>query len=125
MLHRLVLAVTGIMMMFTVFGGIMFIGSFGEVHADTALGNGILTAILLVLTLIMLVVGLRMRKRANQRLLQVVDEIFAAQNGLDASHFAERAGISLDSAREFLDKQAHLHAWHRVESSGYNAHYTR
>jgi len=125
MLHRLVLAATGLMMMFTIFGGIMFIGSFGEIHADTAVGNGILTAILLTVTVSMLIIGLRMRSAFNSRLLVTIDEMFTAGTAIEASEFALRANVSLDSAREFLDRQATLHGWDRVESSGYNARYMR
>lgn len=125
MLHRLVLAATGLMMMFTIFGGIMFIGSFGEIHAETAIGNGILTVILLVVTVTMLIVGMRMRSAFNSRLQATLQEMFAVDAAIEASDFATRMHISLDSAREFLDKQAALQGWDRVESAGYNARYTR
>lgn len=125
MLHRLVLAATGLMMMFTVFGGVMFIGSFGEIHAETAIGNGILTTILLVVTVTMLIVGMRMRSAFNTRLHTTIQEMFSTSAAIEASDFATRTHISLDSAREFLDKQAALHGWDRVESAGYNARYTR
>lgn len=111
-------------MMFTIFGGIMFIGSFGEIHAETAVGNGILTAILLIVTIAMLVVGMRMRSAFNARLLRAIDEMFSAGTTIEASDFASNVHISLDSAREFLDEQAMLRGWSRVESAGYNARYT-
>lgn len=112
-------------MMFTIFGGIMFIGSFGEIHAETAVGNGILTVILLVVTVTMLIVGMRMRSAFNTRLQVTIQEMFSTSAAIEASDFATRTHISLDSAREFLDKQAALHGWDRVESAGYNARYTR
>jgi len=113
------------MMMFTIFGGVMFIGSFGEIHAETAIGNGILTAILLAVTLTMLIVGMRMRSAFNARLRRVLEDMFNEGTAIEASDFAARTQTSLDSAREFLDKQAAEQGWDRVESAGYNARYMR
>ena len=62
--HRIILMVSGLLMMFSVYGFIMMIGAYvGE--DDAYIGNGIMALIFTALTLIALQVGLSKRKKAR------------------------------------------------------------
>ncbi len=122
--YRIILIGSGLLMMFAVYGAVMLMGAYvGD--TDAMSGNAIMTLIFTVLTLTALRIGLSQRKRAHQIFERVITEEFDSHGYLDAVRFSQGAGISLDDARDILDKWAPERKWSRVELSGYNAEYRR
>lgn len=124
MIYRLVLIASGLLMMFFIFGLVMFIGSLsGDTISDSAMGNAILTGVFLFLTLVVLRIGLGMRKSMHRKFESAIADMSATNGHIDAVNFADTVGITLDSARDVLDAMARKRHWRREELTGYNARY--
>lgn len=125
MMHRLVLMLSAILMMFAIFGLVMWIGALEGDNENAAFGNMILCGVMSVLMLITLVIGMRMRTAMNTRAESLLAELFARDGHVDAGVFAERMGVSLDDARDMLDKRARDRQWQRTEYAHYDARYSQ
>jgi len=68
---------------------------------------------------------MRMRKTMNERAEAVLTELFASVGDVDAVVFADRMGVSLDDARDMLDKRARDRRWLRTEFAHYDARYSK
>ncbi len=125
MMHRLVLMLSAILMMFAIFGLVMWIGALEGDNEKAAYGNMMLCFVMSVLMVVTLVIGMRMRSAMNKRAEAALTELFAEHGHVQASVFAERLGVSLDDARDMLDKRARDRMWLRTEYSHYDARYVQ
>lgn len=110
-------------MMFAIFGLVMWIGAEVGENDDAATGNMILCLIMTTLTLAALKTGLWMRSRMNSRMDEVINSLVAREGHIDAKSFAAEMEISMDDARDVLDKRARKRNWKRAELEQYNARY--
>lgn len=125
MTHRLVLMLSAILMMFAIFGLVMWIGAIEGENEKAAYGNMMLCFVMSVLMIITLIVGMRMRASMNLRIENLVTEMFQREGFVQATSFAERMGISLDDARDVLDKRSRDRGWLRTEFAQYDARYVQ
>lgn len=123
--YRIILMASGLLGMFAVYGGIMWIGAVVGESEDAITGNAIMTGIFTTLMITAIRVGLSQRAKARKRFEAVVEQEFADHGFVDAIRFSQGAGISLDDARDWLDKRYIANGWTRIEKSGYNAEYRR
>jgi hypothetical protein len=123
MMHRLILMLSGLLMMFAIFGLVMWIGAEVGENDDAASGNMILFLIMTTLTLAALQTGLWMRSRMNSRMDAVITSLVDKVGHVDATTFASEMKISMDDARDVLDKRARKRNWERAELEHYNARY--
>ncbi|MBL0321757.1 MAG: hypothetical protein IPP80_05160 [Ignavibacteria bacterium] len=123
MMHRLILMLSGLLMMFAIFGLVMWIGAEVGENDEAATGNMILCLIMTTLTLAALKTGLWMRSRMNKRMEEVITSLVAREGHIDAKSFATEMKISMDDARDVLDKRARKRNWKRAELEQYNARY--
>ena len=110
-------------MMFAIFGLVMWIGAEVGENDEAATGNMILCLIMTTLTLAALQTGLGMRSRMNSRMDAVVTSLVDKFGHVDATTFASEMKISMDDARDVLDKRARKRNWQRAELEHYNARY--
>ena len=106
MTHRLVLMLSAILMMFAIFGLVMWIGAIEGENEKAAYGN-------------------MMRASMNLRIENLLTEMFQREGSVQATSFAERMGISLDDARDVLDKRSRDRGWLRTEYAQYDARYVQ
>jgi uncharacterized membrane protein YeiB len=125
MMHRLVLMLSAILMMFAIFGFVMWIGALEGDNEKAAFGNMVLCFVMTFLMSVALGIGMRMRKSMNERAEAVLTELFASVGYVDAVVFADRMGVSLDDARDMLDKRARDRRWLRTEFAHYDARYSK
>jgi hypothetical protein len=125
MTHRLVLMLSAILMMFAIFGLVMWIGAIEGENEKAAYGNMMLCFVMSVLMIITLIVGMRMRASMNLRIENLLTEMFQREGSVQATSFAERMGISLDDARDVLDKRSRDRGWLRTEYAQYDARYVQ
>lgn len=125
MTHRLVLMLSAILMMFAIFGLVMWIGAIEGENEKAAYGNMMLCFVMSALMIITLIVGIRMRASMNLRIENLLTEMFQREGSVQATSFAERMGISLDNARDVLDKRSRDRGWLRTEYAQYDARYVQ
>lgn len=123
MTYRILLAMSGILMMFAVFSLVMLIGAFIDPLQSNVSSLTIMSVITTSVTLVVLRLGLAQRKRMHARFDAAVSEQARLHGYVDAEEFAAATRISLDSAREVLDTMARHRGWTRTEYAGYNARY--
>jgi len=123
MVHRLILMFSALLMMFAIFGAVLWIGAVSGANDQAAFGNMILFFVMLVLTLIALGTGLSMRSRSNAKIDALIDTTLKSIGLVDAASFATQMNISLDDARDVLDKRIQRRRWQRTELEHYNAQY--
>lgn len=123
--YRIILMASGLLGMFAVYGGIMWIGAVVGESEDAITGNAIMTGIFTTLMITAIRVGLSQRAKARKRFEVLVEQEFTDHGYVDAIRFSQGAGISLDDARDWLDKRYIPNGWTRIEKSGYNAEYRR
>jgi hypothetical protein len=116
---------SAILMMFAIFGLVMWIGAIEGENEKAAFGNMMLCFVMSVLMTITLIVGMRMRASMNLRIENLVTEMFQREGSIQATSFAERMGISLDDARDVLDKRSRDRGWLRTEFAQYDARYVQ
>ncbi len=109
-------------MMFAIYGYIMMIGSLVD-ESDAWFGNMVLGSICATIMLSVFLTGMIMRKSARQRIEAEIDKQFRENGFLEATTFATNAGVSLDDARDQLDRRMVERGWSRVELEQYNAVY--
>jgi hypothetical protein len=114
---------SALLMMFAVFGVVMWIGAISGDNDQAAYGNKILFFVMLSLTLIVLGTGLFMRSRTNAKIDALIDTTLHSAGLVDAALFATQMNISLDDARDVLDKRIQRRKWQRTELEHYNAQY--
>ena len=124
-MHRLVLMLSAILMMFAIFGLVMWIGAIEGENEKAAYGNMMLCFVMSALMIITLIVGIRMRASMNLRIENLLTEMFQREGSVQATSFAERMGISLDDARDVLDKRSRDRGWLRTEYAQYDARYVQ
>ena len=112
----------GLLMMFAVYGMVMMIGAIvGE--NDAVFGNALMTLVFTALTVAAFSIGMAQRKRAHQLFSTVIENELSTHGYVDAIRFSKGAGVTLDDARDILDRMARHRGWHRTELTEYNAEY--
>lgn len=120
--YRIFLMASGLLMMFAVYGFVMMIGAMVG-NNDAVSGNTIISLIFTVLTLVMFRLGMSQRKKAHALFQSVIDREIADHGYIDALRFSQGAGVSLDDARDILNRRATSNRWMITELDGYNAEY--
>lgn len=109
-------------MMFAVYGYIMMIGAMvGE--NDAVFGNAMMGSVFAVLMLVVFKLAMQRRKKAHILFNSTISNMLTADGFIEATNFATTTGVSVDDARDILDKQMVEHHWSREEKSQYNALY--
>lgn len=121
--YRIILMGSGLLMMFAVYGFVMMIGAMVG-NNDAVYGNGILAAAFTVLTLAAFRVGMSKRKKAQKLFDNVITAEMDEHGSVEAQRFATACGVSLDDARDILDRRLYSKGWDCIELEGYNAIYT-
>jgi hypothetical protein len=121
--YRIILMGSGLLMMFAVYGFVMMIGAIVGGN-DAVMGNGILAGTFTILTLIMLRIGLYQRKKAGRLFENIIAAELDEHGSVDAQRFATACGVTLDDARDVLDRMLYRKGWDCLELDGYNAMYT-
>ena len=121
--YRILLMGSGLLMMFAVYGLVMTIGALVGSN-DAVTGNAIMAMTFTVLTLIVFRVGMAKRKKAQQLFDNVIAAEVDVYGAVDAQRFAAACGVSVDDARDILDRRLYSKGWNCVELEGYNAVYT-
>lgn len=111
--------------MFAIFGLVMWIGALEGDNEKAAFGNMMLCFVMSLFMVVSLVIGMRMRTAMNARVESTLTEMFAKDGHVQATVFAERLGVSLDDARDILDKRARDRRWLRTEYAHYDARYVQ
>ena len=114
---------SGLLMMFAIVGYVLWIGADVGENEDAARGNMIMSLIMTVATLTALRVGLSMRKKMNERIEAAITGQFGTRGFVEATTLAAEVKISLDDARDVLDKRCTTRGWKRTELEEYNARY--
>ena len=114
---------SGLLMMFAIFGLLMWIGAVSGDNDEAAFGNMILCLTMTTLMLSALALGLRMRSKMQAKMNLVIKNLTSTFGHVDATMFAKEIHISLDDARDVLDKRAHRFKWRRTELEHYDARY--
>jgi hypothetical protein len=123
MSHRLVLMLSAVFMMFAVFGFVFAYGAWKGDNDDIAVGNLWLGITMISTSAIILIWGLRLKKQADARIDAAIADLLAKHACIEATEFAQSLGITLDDARDVLDKRARASNWRRLELEQYNAKY--
>ena len=121
--YRVILMGSGLLLMFAVYGFVMMIGAMVG-RNDAVTGNAIMAMIFTVLTLTAFRVGMAKRKKAHQLYANVIEAELDEHGAVDAQRFAAACGVTLDDARDILDRRLYSKGWDCVELDGYNAVYT-
>lgn len=124
MTHRLILMLSAIFLMFAVFGFIFALGADIGDNDDIASGNLSLGLIMIGASIITLLVGMRMQRRFDARVDATISELGHPTGSFEAFDFANALAISVDDARDVLEKKARTAGWVCEELEQYNARYT-
>lgn len=114
---------SALLMMFAIFGLLMWIGAVSGDNDDAAFGNMVLCLTMTTLMLSALAIGLRMRSRMQTKMELVIKNLTSTFGHIDATLFAKEINITLDDARDVLDKRAQKFKWRRTELEHYDARY--
>lgn len=113
---------SGLLMMFSVYGYIMMVGAIvGE--NDAVFGNAVMGTVCAVLTLVVFQIAMRQRKKAHMLFNSTIQRMLGADGFVEAVGFATATGVSVDDARDILDKLMIERHWRREEMPQYNAMY--
>lgn len=123
MIHRLILMLSALFMMFAVFGFVFSYGAYRGDNDDVGLGNFVMGLIMIGASVLTLIIGMRLQRRFDSRIDQAIDSLSAETGSFDAAAFATALAISVDDARDILGKRARLRGWKCHELEGYNARY--
>jgi type VI protein secretion system component VasK len=123
MTYRILLTMSGILMMFAVFSIVMLIGAYNDPLKASIGGIWIMTGVCTTLTVTVVIIGMRQRSVMHAKFEDEVRTQLTQKGHIDAHLFAEAVGITLDSAREVLDTMARHRGWQRTEFAEYNAEY--
>lgn len=124
MTHRLVLMLSAIFLMFAVFGFIFALGADIGDNDEIAAGNLALGLLMISASLITLLVGMRMQRRFDARVDATINLLGQATGSFEAADFAHALTISVDDARDVLEKKSQRAGWTCEELDQYNARYT-
>jgi len=120
--YRILLMMSGLMMNFAVFGLIMTIGAVvGD--SDQWWGNLAIGLFFTAISATFLRIGMRRRKQAHAVFDAAINEELTTHGYVEAQRFANIAKVTLDDARDILDKKIQRYNWKRTELPGYNAEY--
>jgi hypothetical protein len=109
--------------MFAVIGFVMWIGADIGDNEEAARGNMILAMIMTVAALTALRVGMSMRAKMNARIETAISGQLSTRGYVEASTLAAELKLSMDDARDVLDKRRVDRGWSRTELEQYNARY--
>jgi hypothetical protein len=122
MTYRILLMASGLLMMFAVYGLVMTIGALVD-DSDAWIGNFSIGATFTILAVAAVSAGIVLRRKVQARLEAEINRQFEQFGYVDASLFATCAKVTMDDARDQLDRRAREGGWLRRELEQYNAHY--
>lgn len=102
----------------------MTVGSLVD-ESDAWIGNLILGGFCVTVMLSTFIAGMMLRKKVRVKIEAEIENLFTTHGELEATIFAKNAGVSLDDARDQLDRRMKERGWHRTELPQYNAIYKR
>lgn len=114
---------SAVFMMFAVFGFVFAYGAWMGDNDDIAVGNLWLGITMITTSAIILFWGLHLKKLADARIDAAILDLLAKHECIEATEFALSLGITVDDARDVLDKRARANNWRRLELEQYNAKY--
>lgn len=123
MIHRLILMLSALLLMFAVFGFVFSYGAYRGENDDVGMGNLVMGLIMLAASVLTLLVGLRLQRRFDSRIDDAIAALSSQTGSFDAATFAIALNISVDDARDILGKRAQARGWQCQELEGYNARY--
>ena len=123
MLHRLILMLSALFLMFAVFGFVFSYGAYRGDNFDVAMGNLVLGLVMIGASVATLLVGLRLQRKFDARVDEIISTLSAATGTFEAEQFATALNITVDDARDVLGKRASAQSWKYEELGSYNARY--
>jgi hypothetical protein len=123
MIHRLVLMLSALFLMFAVFGFVFALGADIGDNDDVAKGNLWLGFVMIGASAATLLAGLRLQRKFDARVDEIVSTLSASSGTFEAEQFATALNISVDDARDVLGKRASAQSWRYEELGSYNARY--
>jgi len=123
MIHRLILMLSALLLMFAVFGFVFSYGAYRGDNDDVGMGNLVMGLIMIAASVLTLLVGLRLQRQFESRIDDAITALSAQTGSFDAATFAIALNISVDDARDILGKRAQARGWQCQELEGYNARY--
>ncbi len=123
MIHRLILMLSALLLMFAVFGFVFSYGAYRGDNDDVGMGNLVMGLIMLAASILTLLTGLRLQRRFESRIDDAIAALSSQTGSFDAASFATRLNISVDDARDILGTRARIRGWECHELEGYNARY--
>lgn len=124
MIHRLILMLSALFLMFAVFGFVFSYGAYRGDNDDVGMGNLVMGLIMLGASVFTLLTGLRLQRRFDARIDAAISALCGTSNSFDALSFANALNITVDDARDILGKRAQAAGWRCEELEGYNARYS-
>ena len=123
MIHRLILMLSALLLMFAVFGFVFSYGAYRGDNDDVGMGNLVMGQIMIAAAVGTLLAGLRMQRQFELRIDGAISSLSTPTGSFDAASFATALNISVDDARDILGKRARIRGWQCQELEGYNARY--
>ncbi|MBI2794607.1 MAG: phage holin family protein [Ignavibacteria bacterium] len=120
--YRIFLMLAGLMMMFAVFSSLIMVGALVG-NSDAWKGNFGLASVFTSVGIVLCYVGIKKRRRAYMMFEEEIAHQLSDSGFIEALKFSNAAQVSLDEARDILDKFMKKRFWQRKELSGYNAEY--
>ena len=123
MIHRLILMLSALFLMFAVFGFVFSYGAYRGDNDDVGMGNLVMGLLMIGASVATLLIGLRLQKGFDSRVETTIASLSGPNGSFEAEQFATALGISVDDARDILGKRARAGSWKYEELDSYNARY--
>ncbi|MBU3679841.1 MAG: hypothetical protein FGM32_09595 [Candidatus Kapabacteria bacterium] len=123
MIHRLILMLSALFLMFAVFGFVFSYGAYRGDNDDVGMGNLVMGLLMIGASVATLLIGLRLQKGFDARVESTITSLAGSSGSFEAEQFAAALGISVDDARDVLGKRARAGNWQYEELGSYNARY--
>jgi vacuolar-type H+-ATPase subunit I/STV1 len=102
MIHRLILMLSALLLMFAVFGFVFSYGAYRGDNDDVGMGNLVMGLIMIAASVGTLLAGLRMQRQFESRIDGAISTLSDPTGSFDAASFAAALDISVDDARDIL-----------------------
>ncbi|MBU3698854.1 MAG: hypothetical protein FGM33_02415 [Candidatus Kapabacteria bacterium] len=123
MIHRLILMLSALFLMFAVFGFVFSYGAYRGDNVDVGMGNLVMGLVMIGAAVATLLTGLRLQKKFDARVEAAIASLSGSTGSFEAQQFATTLNISVDDARDVLGKLARAGNWNYEELGSYNARY--
>lgn len=120
--YRVFLMLAGLMMMFAVFSSLIMVGALVG-NSEAWKGNFGLASVFTSAGILLVYVGMKKRRHAYLIYEEEIAHQLREFGFIEALKFSHTTQVSLDEARDLLDKYMKKHHWQRKELTEYNAEY--